>query len=252
MGNPAIETHELTRCYGDIIALDHLSLTIPQGEIFGFLGHNGAGKTTTVNLLTTLILPTSGKAEVGGHDIVRDNLAVRRCIGYVPENVRLYNDLSVEENLAFFATLSGVENVPRRITEVLALLGRLTWRDSRVGGFSKGMRQRIGIAQALLHRPDVLFMDEPSSGLDPEGAHEIEDLIVRLNQEFGITIFMNTHQLDRVTRMCTSIGILNHGRLVVSDSLNNIVSRFADDRSLEEIYLHFEHNGWTTETGDTA
>ena len=252
MGNPAIETHELTRCYGDIVALDHLSLTIPQGEIFGFLGHNGAGKTTTVNLLTTLILPTSGKAEVGGHDIVRDNLAVRQCIGYVPENVRLYNDLSVEENLAFFATLSGVENVPRRITEVLALLGRLTWRDSRVGGFSKGMRQRIGIAQALLHRPEVLFMDEPSSGLDPEGAHEIEDLIVRPQSRIRhhhLYEYASTRPGDQDVHEYRDTEPWPSGGLGFAD---NLVSRFANDHSLEEIYLHFEHNGWTGGTGDAA
>jgi ABC-2 type transport system ATP-binding protein len=243
MGNPAIETYELTRRYEDVVAVDHLTLTVPQGEIFGFLGHNGAGKTTTVSLLTTLILPTSGSAEVCGHDIVRDNLAVRQCIGYVPENVRLYNDLSVEENLAFFAKLSGVPDVSGRITEVLDLLERLEWRHRRVGSFSKGMRQRIGIAQALLHQPEVLFLDEPSSGLDPEGTREIDELIVRLNHEFGITIFMNTHQLAQVTKLCTSIGILNHGRLMVSGSLSDIVSHFAEDHSLEDIYLHFERNG---------
>jgi ABC-2 type transport system ATP-binding protein len=243
MDNPAIETHGLTRLYGDVVALDHLTLTVPRGEIFGFLGHNGAGKTTTVSLLTTLILPTSGSASVCGHDIVRDNLAVRQCIGYVPENVRLYNDLTVEENLAFFAALSGVEDIPGRITEVLTLLDRIEWRNRRVGSFSKGMRQRVGIAQALLHQPEVLFMDEPSSGLDPEGTQEIDELIVRLNREYGITIFMNTHQLVQVTKLCTSIGILNHGRLMVADPLANITSRFAEDHSLEDIYLHFERNG---------
>jgi ABC-2 type transport system ATP-binding protein len=244
MENPAIETHDLTRLYDDLVALDHLTLTVPRGEIFGFLGHNGAGKTTTVNLLTTLILPTSGRASVCGHDIVRDNLAVRQCIGYVPENVRLYNDLTVEENLAFFAALSGVEDIPGRITEVLTLLDRIEWRNRRVGSFSKGMRQRVGIAQALLHQPEVLFMDEPSSGLDPEGTQEIDELIVRLNHEYGITIFMNTHQLVQVTKLCTSIGILNHGRLMVADPLANITSRFAEDHSLEDIYLHFERNGF--------
>jgi ABC-2 type transport system ATP-binding protein len=247
MANPAIETHELTRRYGDTVAVDHLTLTVPRGEIFGFLGHNGAGKTTTVNLLTTLILPTSGTASLCGLDIVRDNLRVRQYIGYVPENVRLYNDLTVAENLAFFAALSGVNDIQGRIVEVLKLLDRLEWRDHRVGSFSKGMRQRVGIAQALLHQPDVLFMDEPSAGLDPEGTREVDELIVRLNHEFGITIFMNTHQLSQVTKLCTSIGILNHGRLMIADTLDNIMSRFARDRSLEDIYLHFERNGATEE-----
>jgi ABC-2 type transport system ATP-binding protein len=243
MANPAIETHELTRRYGDTVAVDHLTLTVARREIFGFLGHNGAGKTTTVNLLTTLILPTSGTASVCGLDVVRDNLLVRQHIGYVPENVRLYSDLTVAENLAFFAALSGVNDIRGRVVEVLKLLDRLEWRDRRVGSFSKGMRQRVGIAQALLHQPDVLFMDEPSSGLDPEGTRQVNELIVRLNQEFGVTMFMNTHLLSQVTKMCTSIGILNHGQLMIADTLDNIMRRFARERSLEEIYLHFERNG---------
>ncbi|MHB1341031.1 MAG: ABC transporter ATP-binding protein [Coriobacteriia bacterium] len=238
----AIETSELTRRYGDNVAVDGLTLSVARGEIFGFLGHNGAGKTTTVNLLTTLILPTSGSARVGGYDIVADNLAVRQRIGYVPENVRLYNDLTVAENLRFFAELSGVSSIPRRITEVLTLLDRPDWHSKRVGSFSKGMRQRVGIAQALLHNPEMLFLDEPSSGLDPEATREIDELILRLNREFGMTVFMNTHMLDQVTKICTSIGIMNQGRLMVTDSLAGIMSRFADDRSLEDIYLHFWRN----------
>ncbi|PKQ16966.1 MAG: ABC transporter ATP-binding protein [Actinobacteria bacterium HGW-Actinobacteria-7] len=243
MAEFAIETHELSRRFGETLAVDALTLSVKRGEIFGFLGHNGAGKTTTVNLLTTLILPTSGTASVCGNDVVDDNLAARQCIGYVPENVRLYNDLTVDENLRFFAELSGVRAVPRRIAEVLALLDRPGWHNRRVGSFSKGMRQRVGIAQALLHEPDVLFLDEPSSGLDPEATREVDELIVRLNREFGMTVFMNTHMLDQVTKICTSIGIMNQGRLMVTDSLEGIKSRFAEDRSLEDIYMHFWHNG---------
>ncbi len=233
----AIQTHNLTRRYGDTIAVNNLTLKVPQGEIFGFLGHNGAGKTTTISLLTTLLLPTSGSASVFGFDIVKKNLQVRQHIGYVPENVRLYNDLTVAENLHFFAALSGVADIPGRISEVLALLGHPEWRNLRVGGFSKGMRQRIGLAQALLHQPAVLFLDEPASGLDPEGTRASGDLIVWLNREFGITIFMNTHQLAEVTKLCTSIGIMSYGRLVMADSLKNVMARFPNHASLEEIYL---------------
>lgn len=243
MTDLAIETHALSRRYGATLAVDNLTLEVQRGEIFGFLGHNGAGKTTTVNLLTTLILPTSGSARVSGFDVVADNIEVRQRIGYVPENVRLYNDLTVEENLRFFAELSGVSDIQQRITDVLELLDRPDWRKKRVGSFSKGMRQRVGIAQALLHRPEVLFLDEPSSGLDPEATREVDELIVRLNRDFGMTVFMNTHMLDQVTKICTSIGIMNQGRLMVTDSLAGIMSRFADDRSLEDIYLHFWHNG---------
>lgn len=236
----AIETADLTRRYGETTAVSHLTLTIPQSEIFGFLGHNGAGKTTTVNLLTTLLLPTAGSATIFGFDIVKDNRVVRQLIGYVPENIRLYNDLTVAENLRFFGELSGVTNVNRHISDILELLDHPEWRDLRVGTFSKGMRQRVGIAQALLHQPEVLFLDEPASGLDPEGQRDIGRLITRLNHDFGITIFMNTHQLAEAARLCTSIGIMNHGRLVIADTLQNVMQRFPDTPSLEEIYLQVE------------
>lgn len=237
MTNPAIETDELTRRYGEHTAVAQLSLTIPQGEIFGFLGHNGAGKTTTVSLLTTLLLPTSGRAAIFGHDVVQHNREVRRLIGYVPENVRLYNDLTVAENLRFLGELSDVAYLDNRITDILDLLDHPEWRDRRVGDFSKGMRQRVGIAQALLHQPEVLFLDEPASGLDPEGQRDIGRLITTLNRDFGITIFMNTHQLAEAARLCTSIGIMNHGRLVMADTLDNVMARFPDAPSLEDIYL---------------
>jgi ABC-2 type transport system ATP-binding protein len=240
MANLAIQTHNLTRRYGDNVAVNNLTLAVPQGEIFGFLGHNGAGKTTTIHMLTTLLLPTSGSAAIFGADIVKENLQVRQHIGYVPENVYLYNDLTVAENLHFFAALSGVVDIPGRVAGVLKLLGHPDWHGLRVGSLSKGMRQRIGIAQALLHQPLALFLDEPASGLDPEGTRAIGDLIIWLNHEFGITIFMNTHQLAQVTQLCTSIGIMNHGRLVMSDSLENVLAHFPDHRSLEEIYLDVE------------
>ena len=240
MTTPAIQTQDLTRKYDDLTAVDKLSLSIAPGEIFAFLGHNGAGKTTTISLLTTLLLPTSGSASVMGYDIVKQNREVRQQIGYVPENVRLYNELTVAENLRFFGQLSQVEDVEDRINAVLDLIEHPEWRDLRVGTFSKGMRQRIGIAQALLNYPAVLFLDEPASGLDPEGQRAIGDMIVRLNHEFGITIFMNTHQLSEAAKLCTSIGIMNHGHLVMADSLQNVMERFPDTPSLEEIYLNVE------------
>jgi len=242
MALPAIETENLTRKYGELTAVDRLTLTIDPGEIFAFLGHNGAGKTTTISLLTTLLLPTTGTARVMGFDIVKQNLDVRQQIGYVPENVQLYNHLSVAENLRFFGDLSGVDEISHRIDNVLNLLGHPEWRDLRVGAFSKGMRQRVGIAQALLNYPAVLFLDEPASGLDPEGQRAIGDLIIHLNHELGITIFMNTHQLSEAAKLCTSIGIMNHGRLVMADSLQHVIQRFPDTPSLEEIYMNVERH----------
>ena len=236
----AIQTSNLTRSYGSTTAVNQLNLEVPRGEIFGFLGHNGAGKTTTIRMLTTLLLPTSGSAEIFGADIVKENLQVRKQIGYVPENVHLYKDLTVRENLHFFAALSGVEAVDRQIMEILERIDHPEWIDLKVGTLSKGMRQRIGIAQALLHNPSLLFLDEPASGLDPEGTRDIGDLIVQLNREEGITVFMNTHQLGEVTKLCTSIGILNHGHLVITDSLENVLKKFPDHSSLEDIYLKIE------------
>jgi len=240
MQTPAIQTKGLTRAYSDFVAVEDLTLTVPQGEVFGFLGHNGAGKTTTISMLTTLLLPTAGDAQVQGHDVVKDNLAVRQQIGYVPEQVRLYNDLTVAENLSYFAALSGVTDIPQRVQEVLTLLGHPEWRNLRVGDLSKGMRQRIGLAQALMHHPNVLFLDEPASGLDPEGKRDIGNLILQLNHDYGITIFMNTHELSEVSKLCTSIGIMNHGHLVMADTLENVKARFPTAASLEEIYLHYE------------
>ena len=166
MTQPILSLNRLRQVFDGVTAVDALTMDIAKGEIFGFLGHNGAGKTTTVQMLTTLAKPASGTATVAGHDICADPLAVRHCIGYVPENVRLYDTLTARENLMFFARLSGLTAPLARVNEVLALLDCTYLADKRVGGFSKGMRQRIGLAQAILHQPQVLFLDEPTSGLD--------------------------------------------------------------------------------------
>jgi ABC-2 type transport system ATP-binding protein len=237
MTNVVIKTQSLSKNYGEHQALKSVSLEISRGEVFGFLGHNGAGKTTTIHILTTLLKPTSGTAEICGHDVVRDSLEVRRHIGYVPENVRLYDSLTAHDNLKFFADLSGIENAEERISETLEFLESGHLAERRVGSFSKGLRQRIGLAQAILHRPEVLFLDEPTSGLDPLGIKTLRDLIVRLNKEFGITVFMNTHLISEIARTCTTIGVLSHGQLVYRDTIENVTRQLGDDASLEELYL---------------
>lgn len=236
----AIQTEALGVSYGSREALRDLSLEINRGEIFGLLGHNGAGKTTTVNILTTLLPPTSGSASVNGFDVVNEARDVRRSIGYLPENVQFYDHLSVRENLRFFGRLSGMKKPDRRISEVLDFLDFSGMEDRRLGGFSKGMRQRIGIAQAILHSPAVLFLDEPTSGLDPEGVRGLRDTIARLSSEFGMTIFMNTHLLSEVTKTCTSIGILRNGELVHSDSMSATLDAFPGNDSLEAVYFNLE------------
>jgi len=237
MATSAINLQKLNQRFGSFHAIQDVSFTVAEGEILGFLGHNGAGKTTTIHMLTTLAQPTSGTALVAGHDIVTDPMGVRREIGYVPENVRLYDTLTTRENLTFLARLSGVEDIPDRVVETLDFLSIRDLGDRRVGEFSKGMRQRVGLAQAILHRPKVLFLDEPSSGLDPMGMKMLRDLIVRLNHEWGMTIFMNTHLISKIAKTCTSIGVLSHGRLVYQDSIEAVTKRFGDDAALEELYL---------------
>jgi ABC-2 type transport system ATP-binding protein len=237
MPDPMIRTHRLTQSFDGIIAVDALSIDIAKGEIFGFLGHNGAGKTTTLQMLTTLARPASGTATVAGHDIATDPLAVRRAIGYVPENVRLYDTLTATENLLFFARLSGVTAPERRVSQVLELLDCTDLAARRVGGFSKGMRQRVGLAQAILHQPAVLFLDEPTSGLDPMGIKMLRDLIKRLNAEFAMTIFMNTHLISEISKTCTSIAVLSHGKLVFHDRIEAVTARYGDDAALEALYL---------------
>lgn len=236
-------TKDLTKKYQDFTAVDHLNLKVNDGAIFGFLGHNGAGKTTTLSMLTTLILPTSGTATIDGLDIVKDNLQVRNLLGYLPENVMLYGDLTARENLHFFGKLANVKNVDQNIDEILSMLNFTKWTDKKVKTFSKGMRQRIGIAQAILHKPKILFLDEPTSGLDPQGTKDIRDILLQINKEWGTTIFMNTHLLSEVTKICTDIGIISHGNLLVSDSITNLMADFKEEKSLEEIYFKIEGGG---------
>jgi ABC-2 type transport system ATP-binding protein len=226
MSEPMIRLNRLTQSFDGVTVVDALSMEIARGEIFGFLGHNGAGKTTTIQMLTTLARPASGTATVAGHDICN-----------VPENVRLYDTLTAAENLVFFARLSGIDAPARRVREVLELLDCTYLADKRVGGFSKGMRQRVGLAQAILHGPAVLFLDEPTSGLDPMGIKMLRDLVLRLNTEFGMTIFMNTHLISEIAKTCTSIAVLSHGKLVYHDRIEAVTARYGDDAALEELYL---------------
>lgn len=237
MSKSFIELQGLTRQFGSHTVVNQLSLQIEKGEVFGFLGHNGAGKTTTIHMLTTLLPPSSGSAFIGGHNIETEALAVRELIGYVPENVRLYDTLTARENLLFFARLSGVSDPATSVKEAVDFLECAHLLDRPVGEFSKGMRQRIGLAQAILHKPELLFLDEPTSGLDPIGIKTLRDLIVRLNDEFGMTIFMNTHLLSEIAKTCTSIGVLNQGSLVYHDDIEAAMTTYGDDAALEALYL---------------
>jgi ABC-2 type transport system ATP-binding protein len=174
---------------------------------------------------------------VCGFDTQKESIEVQKRIGYLPENVKFYDSLTAYENLEYLATLSGVKNPKEKIHEVLVFLEFTGIEHKKLGEFSKGMRQRIGIAQAILHDPEVLFLDEPTSGLDPMGIKRLRDIIIKLNKEKGMTIFMNTHLLSEVAKTCTTIGVLNQGKMIYCDSLAHTMERFHDESSLEEIYF---------------
>jgi ABC-2 type transport system ATP-binding protein len=233
-----IDVENLTRKFGNLTAVDNLTLHVDDGEVFGFLGPNGAGKTTTVRMLCCLISKTSGKAQIGNFttDTEADCLKIRKMVGLLPENVGLYDSLSAYRNLDFFGKLYEVPEVRRRenIERLLKLLGIWERRDDAVGAFSKGTKQKIAIARALIHDPQLLFLDEPTANLDPEAAKTVRDFILELKKEKR-TIFLNTHNLDEAERLCDRIGILK-ARLIVVDTPKNL------ERSLynRKTILHLE------------
>ncbi|MDE3101082.1 MAG: ATP-binding cassette domain-containing protein [Chloroflexota bacterium] len=213
-------TGTFRRASKEIVALDGVDLQIPQGQLFGLLGPNGAGKTTTIKILTTLLIPTSGSASVLGHDVVRDAGWVRPRIGFVLGGERgLYYRLSGRENLAYFAELYRVpvREVRSRIDELLELVGLRDRAEERVEGYSRGMKQRLHLARTLLHRPPVLFLDEPTIGLDPIGARELRDTVGHLHAE-GKTIVLTTHYMFEADALCDRIAVLSGGRIVAQGS----------------------------------
>jgi ABC-2 type transport system ATP-binding protein len=207
-----IYTENLTKKFRDLTAVENLNLHVEKGEVFGFLGPNGAGKTTTVRMLCCLISKTSGKARIGDYDIGRqeDALKIRRIIGLVPDNVGLYESLTAYENLDYYGTLYRLTDSQRKESNeyFLKLLGLWEKRDALAGTFSKGMKQKLAIARALVHDPEILFMDEPTANLDPESAKTVREFILSLKKQKK-TIFLNTHNLDEAQRICDRIGILN-------------------------------------------
>ena len=235
----AIETRSLTKRYGDVDAVVDLDLAIPAGVVYGFLGPNGSGKTTTMRMLTTLTRPTSGDAFVAGAPIT-DRDAVIQHVGYLPESPPVFEELTARENLRYVAAL---HDIPRgkadaEIDEYLDRFGLETAADRRVEGYSKGMRQKLGLVQAIVHEPAVIFLDEPTSGLDPRAARTVKDLIAELADR-DVTIFLSTHILSVVDELADRVGVLNDGALVAEGSPDELKHRAEEtgERTLEEAFL---------------
>jgi ABC-2 type transport system ATP-binding protein len=209
-----IKTENLTKSFGSTLAVDRLTMEVHEGEVFGFLGPNGAGKTTTVRMLTSLIGPTDGTAIVNGYAVGKDDTQIRRSVGILTETPGMYDNLSAEYNLRIYANLYEVKDPKGQVEKYLRMLGLWERRFDEAGTFSKGMKQKLAIARALLHEPKILFLDEPTASLDPESAHLVHDFIAELRKE-GRTIFLCTHNLDEADRLCDRIGVFKTHLLVI-------------------------------------
>lgn len=226
----SVSVKELTKVYGDQLALDSISFTASPGQILGFLGPNGAGKTTTMKILTCYLSQSSGTAKVCGHNVETDSLAVRRLVGYLPEHNPLYKDMYVREYLSFAAKANKISGAKSRIEELIEMTGLGRECHKQIGALSKGYRQRVGLAQAMLHDPQVLILDEPTSGLDPNQLAEIRALIKTLGREK--TVIFSTHIMQEVQALCDRVIIIDRGKLVADDPISRLQRRLAGDSSL--------------------
>jgi len=219
-----IEVKNLTKTFGKFTAVDDISFEVKKGEIFGLLGPNGAGKSTTLRMLSTLSRPTKGTAIIGGYDTVKHDMAVRKLIGIVSEKMIIYNRLTARENLWFFGNLFNIpkDTLNKRIDDLLEFVQLTKFKDAQVGTFSTGMRQRMNVIRALLNMPQVLFLDEPTLGLDPQTSVEIRDYIKKLNQEKGTTVILTTHLMVDADLLCDRIAIVDHGKIIALDTSTNL------------------------------
>jgi ABC-2 type transport system ATP-binding protein len=240
-----IQTSELTKVYENQKAVDHVSFQVKEGEIFGFLGPNGAGKSTTLLMLLGLSRPTSGTAHVCGIDPLRKPTEVKRVVGYLPENVGFYGDMNPVDSLRFISELNGMNGrgAMDKIMEVLETVGLQDSLRKKIGAFSRGMKQRLGIAEVLLKNPKLLFLDEPTLGLDPDGAIRLIELVQSLNRDKNITVLVSSHNLHQVQKISHRVGIMIKGRMVAEgtiDALSKEKFGLGEDRySLEEIYMKY-------------
>lgn len=247
---PILETEDLTRRFGTLTAVDELRISVLPGEMFGLVGPNGAGKTTVIKMLTTLLPPTSGNASVAGHDIIRHSSDVRRSIGYVPQLISADGSLTGYENLLIFSKLYDVPRAERRerIGNALEFMGLAQVGGKLVRNYSGGMIRRLEIAQAMLHRPRVLFLDEPTLGLDPVARKAVWEHVQRLRAEYGTTIFLTTHYMEEADELCSRIAIMHLGKVVAIGTPSELkASLGAGNATLDEVFVHY--TGFEIESG---
>jgi len=251
-----MSTHSLTRRFRDVVAVNSVTLSVEAGEIFGLLGRNGSGKTTLIRMLTTLLAPSAGSAAVGGFDVVRDAAEVRRLIGYVPQALSADGELTAYENLRVFAKLYDVPPARReaRISEVLAFMGLTDHADKLVRDYSGGMIRRLEIAQAVLHQPRLMFLDEPTVGLDPVARDTVWEHIQRLRADSGATIFLTTHYMDEAESLCTRAAIMRRGEITAIGTLHQLKASVGQEASLDEVFAHYTGTGMDEDSAyaDTA
>lgn len=235
----AVEIIDLTHRYDDYLAVDHISLNIPQGTVFGLIGPNGAGKSTTIKMLTTLLPVTCGDAKINGYDLIKEPEKVRASIGYVPQLLSADGELTARENLMLSAKLYGVPRKIResRILEILGFMKLVEFKDKLVSSFSGGMIRRLEIAQALIHEPKVLFLDEPSVGLDPAARKMLWRYIRELNQKIGTTILMTTHDMDEADFLCNIVALMHQGHIVVMDTPAKLKAEVGPLATLDDVFI---------------
>jgi ABC-2 type transport system ATP-binding protein len=224
MSKMAIRTMNLTKKFGDFTAVDNVTFDVEEGEIFGFLGPNGAGKSTTIRVLCTLSKPTSGSVEVAGFDVVKEDSEVRKHIGLVSEKLIMYNELTARENLKLFGKLYDLPDdvLKKRVEELLSFVHMEKWADARIGTFSTGMKQRINVIRAMVNQPEILFLDEPTLGLDPQSTVEIREMIRKINTDLGTTMILTTHMMVDADMLCKRIGVIDKGKIVALDTPQNL------------------------------
>lgn len=251
VASPALETRALTRRFADVLAVDRLDLTVARGEFFGLLGSNGAGKSTMIKMMTTLLPPTDGSARVVGFDVCRQAREVRRRIGYVPQMVSADAGLTGRENLVLFARLYHVPREERadRVTGALEFMALGDVADRLVKTYSGGMIRRLEIAQALLHRPAVVFLDEPTVGLDPVARHAVWDRLRELRARFGTTVLLTTHDMEEADALCERMAIMHHGHIVALGAANFLKSSVGTEATMDDVFAHF--TGGVIEEGGT-